>query len=328
MDQVNLMLANRSEIESFSPLGWNVPFASSTSSYRNWIAGVETRIVRNQASPALLETLGLQLIEGRFLEEGDEALGWNPVVLTRDYAQLLFGDESPVGRPLPVTREDGTPDGSEADSRVVGVVETYRKDGELNPPRPAEFTLVGWGRPAWPPEDFALKIRQGTPAVFEEELIEAVGRIAPEWTVNIIPLEVSRARHLRDAVLGLLLFSGLAFFMIIMVGLGLVGVLWQSVTRRTEEIGLRRAMGASKAGIRCQMLGELLALTTVAAAVGTLLYIQFPLLGLLGRLVPGHVYAQSLGLSLLLIYGFVTLCGLYPSWMATRVQPAVALSYE
>jgi len=178
------------------------------------------------------------------------------------------------------------------------------------------------------PDDFVIKVKKGTPAVFEEQLIEAVGRIAPEWTVNIIPLEITRGRRLKDALLGLLLVSALAFFMIVMVGLGLVGVLWQSVTRRTEEIGLRRAMGASKGGIRRQVLGELLAMTTVAAAIGTLLYIQFPLLNLLGRMVPGHVYALSLGLSLLLIYGFVALCGLYPSWLATRVQPAEALGYE
>jgi putative ABC transport system permease protein len=208
------------------------------------------------------------------------------------------------------------------------VVQTYRKDGEINPPRPADFVMIAWGPKYFPPNDFVIKVKKGTPAVFEEELIEAVARIAPEWTVNIIPLEVSRARILRDAILGLLLVSGLAFFMIIMVGLGLVGVLWQSVTRRTKEIGLRRAMGASKGGIRRQVLGELLALTTVAATIGTLLYIQFPLLNLLGRMVPVHVYALSLGLSLLIIYGFVALCGLYPSWLATRVQPAEALQYE
>jgi putative ABC transport system permease protein len=328
IDQLNLMLENRSELASFSPLSWNVPFAYSSSLYPNYIAGVEKDIVRNEGSPELLETLGLQLIEGRFLEEGDEALDWMPVVLTKDYAALLFGDASPIGKPLPMLKEDGTPEDPELDSRIVGVVETYRKDGEINPPKPADFVMVAWGPEYFPPDDFVLKVKKGTPAVFEEELIEEVARIAPEWTVNIIPLEVSRGRHLKEALLGLLLIAGLAFFMIVMVGLGLVGVLWQSVTRRTEEIGLRRAMGASKGGIRRQVLGELLALTTVAVVIGTLLYIQFPLLNLLGKMIPGHVYAVSLGLSLLLIYGFVALCGLYPSWLATRVQPAEALGYE
>ncbi len=327
MDQLVLMLENHGEIESFSPLSWNVPFSHSSSQYPNFIGGVEHDIVRNEVNWDALQTLGLQLIEGRFLEKGDMALGWRPVVVTRDYAEMLFGDESPVGRSLPALKEDGKPEESEKDSRIVGVVETYRKDGELNPPRPADFVLVGWGPPNWPPDDFALKVRDGTPAVFEEELIDAVNRIAPEWTVNIVPLEVSRNRFLRDTLVPMLLTGAIAAFLIIMVGLGLVGVLWQSVTRRTEEIGLRRAMGASAGGIRRQVLGELLALTTVAAGVGTLIYIQMPMVFFLVA-IPLHIYAVSLALSLLIIYGFVALCGLYPSWLATRVQPAEALQYE
>jgi putative ABC transport system permease protein len=327
MDQLVLMLNNRSEIESFSPLGWNVPFSHSASLYPNFIDGVRKDIVRNEVSPEILQTLGLQLIDGRFLEQGDKALNWKPVVLTRDYAEMLFGNESPVGKPFPALKEDGTPDESENDPRVIGVVETYRKDGELNPPRPADFVLVAWGHPNWPPDDFALKIEKGTPAIFEEQLTDEIGRIAPEWTVNILPLSVNRERFLRDAVLPMMLTAAVAAFLIIMVGLGLVGVLWQSVTRRTDEIGLRRAMGASAGGIRRQVLGELLALTTVAVAVGTLIYIQMPLVLVLAA-IPLHIYAISLGLSLLVIYGFVALCGLYPSWLATRVQPAEALQYE
>jgi putative ABC transport system permease protein len=327
MDQLVLMLENQGEIESFSPLSWNVPFSHSSSLYPNFIGGVEQDIVRNEINQEALETLGLQLIEGRFLEEGDRALNWRPVVVTRDYAEMLFGGESPVGRPLPVLKEDGTPEESDTDSRIVGVVETYRKNGELNAPQPADFVLISWGPPGWPPDDFVLKVKEGTPAAFEERLTDEINRIAPEWTVNIIPLSVSRERFLSDAVLPMILTAAIVAFLIIMVGLGLVGVLWQSVTRRTEEIGLRRAMGASAGGIRRQVLGELLALTTVAAAVGTLIYIQMPMV-LFFADIPLHIYAVSLGLSLLLIYGFVTLCGLYPSWLATRVQPAEALQYE
>jgi len=119
----------------------------------------------------------------------------------------------------------------------------------------------------------------------------------------------------------------IAVFLIIMVGLGLVGVLWQSVTRRTREWGLRRAVGAPGGEVRHQVLGELLALTTVAAAAGSLVFIQLPFFEAFPS-VPWSTYLLGLVVSMLGMYLFVIICGLYPSWLATRVQPAEALQYE
>jgi len=112
-----------------------------------------------------------------------------------------------------------------------------------------------------------------------------------------------------------------------MVGLGLVGVLWQSVTRRTAELGVRRALGASADAVRRQVLGELWALTTLAVVVGTVLFLQIPFIGAnldLGWLV---LLGGTL-LAAMVLFAIVTVCGLYPTWLATRVQPAEALQYE
>ena len=79
--------------------------------------------------------------------------------------------------------------------------------------------------------------------------------------------------------------------------------------------------------IRGQILGELLALTTVAVALGTAIFVQFPLLQVVSEVSAG-VYAVALLLALAVLYSFVILCGLYPSWLATRIQPARALQYE
>jgi putative ABC transport system permease protein len=331
MDQLRLLLTGMDEIESFSPLAWNVPFSSAASGYHTHLRGRQWFIRDNRVWPAALETLGLKLLAGRWLEEGDAALNWNPVVLTRDYAELLFGDEDPIGREVFGYDENGETSADEDDpvSRVVGVIDAVRRDGEFNDSPPAQFSLVEWGAPAFPPAQFILKVRTGVPAVFEEKLIRAIGDVAPLWKPRITPLSVGHDRIVRDAVLPLLIFAAVAFFLIVMVGLGLVGVLWQAVTRRTEELGLRRALGASSAAIRRQVLGELLALTSVAAGIGTLLYAHFPLLQVFPpRGMTFATYAQGLGLTLLVIYSFVLVCGLYPSWLATRVQPAQALQHE
>ena len=113
----------------------------------------------------------------------------------------------------------------------------------------------------------------------------------------------------------------------LMVALGLTGRLWQSVTQRTKEIGLRRAKGATAKRIYKQILGELLVITTFGLLIGVLVVIQFPLLDFLG-FATKQVYAYSLLISLALIYALTIICGLYPSRLATKVQPAEALHYE
>jgi len=79
--------------------------------------------------------------------------------------------------------------------------------------------------------------------------------------------------------------------------------------------------------VRLQILGELLALTTLAVLLGALVFLQAPLLGIAGW-VGWQVYAVGIVGSLLILYTLVVLCGLYPSWLATRVHPAEALHYE
>jgi putative ABC transport system permease protein len=118
----------------------------------------------------------------------------------------------------------------------------------------------------------------------------------------------------------------LAGFLALMVALGLTGVLWLSVTRRTREIGLRRAKGATRADIRAQILGEIGVLTSLALLPGVILALQLPLVGVLP--VPGRVFAASLALSVAGIYLLAVLCAWYPARLATRVEPAEALRYE
>ena len=72
----------------------------------------------------------------------------------------------------------------------------------------------------------------------------------------------------------------MAGFLLLMVALGLTGVVWQNVTQRIREIGLRRAKGARIENIHRQILGELVVMTSLALLVGVLLVAQVPLLPL------------------------------------------------
>jgi putative ABC transport system permease protein len=122
--------------------------------------------------------------------------------------------------------------------------------------------------------------------------------------------------------------SGLiAAFLLVMVMMGLTGVLWQTVTQRTREIGLRRAKGATIPNIQHQVLGEVLVLTSLAVAAGSLVVAQVPLLDLVGA-IDGRAYAAGLGLSVVCIYLLSIACAWAPSRLATSMPPAEALRYE
>jgi len=118
-----------------------------------------------------------------------------------------------------------------------------------------------------------------------------------------------------------------AAFLLLMVALGLLGVLWQNVTRRTRELGLRRAAGASREAVHRQVLLELVLVTSLAIAPALVLVLQLPLLSLFDGIEPPLVIAAAVA-AMLVVYALTTACGLYPSRVATRLAPADALRWE
>ena len=103
-----------------------------------------------------------------------------------------------------------------------------------------------------------------------------------------------RATSFRFLLTPLIVAGTVAFFLLLMVGLGLIGVLWQNLLQRTREIGLRRAAGASRAAVHRQVLLEQIVVTSLGVLIGTLLVIQIPVLDLIGVLVATGCFASGL----------------------------------
>ncbi len=301
------------------------PFSqnSSNRSYERQGRRVEYGVA--DATDELASVLGLRVTRGRFFSREDDAATWEPVVINQRLARELFGHSDPIGRNISADRDpQGEP---ERERRVVGVIEAYRQEGEYD--WPINYVLARH-RPDNPAErlrgELLLKVAPGSTAELEERLLKSVQDVARDWSVRVEPLPVARNRVTRMYLAPLVIVSLLAGFLVIMVTLGLTGVLWLGVTRRTREIGLRRAKGANAPDIRFLILGEILVLTTLALLPGVILALQLPLVGFLP--VPGGVFAASLALSVAGIYLLATLCGFYPAHLAMRVQPAEALHYE
>jgi putative ABC transport system permease protein len=299
-----------------------IPFDLGGFSSRYKINGRPVDMDLNVATEGFDKVMGLRMVAGRWFEKADFEVAWNPIVIDRDLARAVYGSADPLGKPF----GEGRP--GERPFRVVGVVSDFRKSGELMPNGNFMFELRRQEGPAeGPPRHLLVRVRPGTPAEFEEALVKRMQGVAPEWSFEVRPLSQVRATSFRFFLTPLIVAGTLAFFLLLMVGLGLIGVLWQNLLQRTREMGLRRAAGASSAAVRRQVLLEQLLLTTLGVSIGTLLVIQIPVLDLIEVLSRG-VFTAGLLAAMAAIYLLSLLCVLYPSLLAARVQPAEALRYE
>jgi putative ABC transport system permease protein len=285
------------------------------------IEGKPVEMEANVATVGFADVLGLELVAGRWFEEADEARAWIPTVIDQDFAREVYGDENPIGRQF----GEGGP---EKPSRIVGVVREFRKGGEFSARGNFMFQFLSLEKPSFfQPRVMLVRVRAGTPAAFEEDLTRLLQGVAPEWSFQIQPLTQARESTFRTFLTPLVAGGIVAFFLLLMVGLGLIGVLWQNLLQRTRELGLRRAAGASRSAVHRQVLWEQAILTSLGVLLGVVVVVQVPILDLIGFIRP-EVFAAGLGVSMAAIYLLAVLCALYPSAMASRLHPAEALRYE
>jgi putative ABC transport system permease protein len=335
-EQVLMALRELPQVEAVAA-GFTGPYANA-----NWNSGSRLAGGRqidygiNNVTDSYAELMKIAIVEGRWFSREDDASTYTPVVINRRMARDIFGGESAVGK---VIQEEPDQDGPRDPTvrrdikRVIGVVEDFRQNGELSSPGSYLFYRMRLDSPdpqAAIPERLYVRLAPGTAAAFEETLVKRAMAAAGTWSFEVEPLDAMRADKLREYTVPLAVVGTIAGFLLLMVGLGLTGVVWQSVTQRIREFGLRRAKGATIRSVRAQVLTEMLIMTSLALIAGIALLAQLPLLPLPSemRVIPAPVFVGSIILSALAIYLLTLLCGWQPSRLATRIQPAEALHYE
>lgn len=267
------------------------------------------------------EVFNLTLIKGRWFGKEDDGLGFRPTVINARMARDFFGDEDPLGQRIGSGNENG-----EIPIRVVGVVGGYRQKGELAPPLRYQFFRYRADNPnQLPYHKLFVRARPGAGAAFEEALEKRLRATAPpEWSFTVQRLDDVRAEARAECLMPLKAAAIIGAFLMLMVVLGLTGVLWQNVTQRTREIGLRRAKGATRGHVYAQILGELMVMTSIAVAAGALLIAHVPFLSPIDDLTTA-TYLQGAGVAALVLFTLTTVCGFYPARLAAQVEPALAL---
>ncbi|MBL8197090.1 MAG: ABC transporter permease, partial [Blastocatellia bacterium] len=249
-----------SEVESIAGVNTNV-FDNSESISSFDYAGKKHEPSVNFVTDDMAKVLDIKLLEGRWFSKDDDAESTIPIIINQKLSQELFANESPIGKVINMGSKEEL-------YKIVGLVLDFRDDTELVAPK--SYILIRNNinikdassiRMRFVP-NFIIKLRPGTTAAFEEKLARNFLSIAKDWSFNIQTLEDLRNKKIKGILSPVLAVAIVAVFLMIMVALGLSGVLWQNVTQRIKEIGLRRANGATRGKIYYQILGELLVITS------------------------------------------------------------------
>lgn len=212
-------------------------------------------------SPNYFRTMGMNLLAGRYLTDADlpptdNAVGTRPVVVSRAFAKSLLGTENAVGHRFHPTQTAPNSD-VKLWYEVVGVVEDTLDVSLTRPVEPAAYfpfttEVRFWGT------GFAVVVRgDGDASALLEalpKLTREVDRDAPVHDAEVLRETVARSYRERTSLEKLLIAFAIAS--IVLAGIGLFGVTSYTVAERGNEIGIRRALGASRGDIMAMVLRE------------------------------------------------------------------------
>ena len=265
--------------------------------------------------------LGIRLLAGRAFGSAERPETPRVVVVSRSLARALWPGQDPVGRRLNAGMGNLPEDGA----RVVGVVDDVRYQGLHEPPRPALY--LADQQYTWPRAVFLIRAagdpRALAPAVRRE--IRAVDADLPVQINTLSSLAADAASRDRYGATLLSVFAALA---LVLAAMGIHAVIAFSVARRTRELGVRQALGASPGELVRMVVRQGAAVTGVGILVGlaAALALTRVLRGLLFEVEP----TDPLTLVTITVFlAAVALLAAYlPARRAARVDPMVALRSE
>ena len=270
-------------------------------------------------SPGYFDTLAVRVLEGRTFQSTDTREKARVAIINRTMARQWDG-ASPIGSRVSFDRGETWFD-------VVGVVQDVKQRGLSSETDAQVYTALSQTQNGLPGR--VLVRTSGDPLAMAEVVRRAVRAIDPNQPVeNVTTLDDLRSRHLatpRLTALLLALFAGLAL-LVTVAGVG--GVIATSVAQRTQEFGVRMALGASQSAVLGGVLRQGLTLVVLGLCAGLAGAFAF------GRLLQTYLFETEPGDPLTMLVVAVacllagTLACLGPARRATKVDPLVALRAE
>jgi putative ABC transport system permease protein len=285
------------------------------------IVSERVRLRRDEASADFFQAMGTPLLQGRFFAIADQPDSPRVAIVNETMARRSWPGQNPVGRRF----KYGPPDSASPWYTVVGIVADMRRQGLELDAVPQIFESLAQN----PPRSVEMFVRTSseTPLAMAGTLrsvVHGVERNAPIYAVA--PLGQQLGNSLAQRRFHTSLLTGFAVMALLLAAVGIYGLMQYSVATRTQEIGLRVAVGAHPGKIFRLVLGEGLMLCLAGLAIG--------LVGAwwLGRAASSLLFGVTAGdpwtfatVSLLLTGAALVAC-YFPARRAVRLDPVAALS--
>jgi predicted permease len=271
--------------------------------------------------PGFFSTAGVPLIAGRDFNERDTAGEPGVVIVNETFQRRFFPHASPLGHRI------GFGGSGPTNMEIVGVVKDMKEADLKEKPKPWTFTPV-LQNTAPGAVTFYVRTARNPLAVAQaaRQIVRRMDAALPVYDLKTLDTQIGET-HFLDRLLAWLsvAFGSLAT---LLASIGLYGVTAFNVTRRTQEIGIRMALGAARGNVLQLVMREVLILAAAGLIVGV------PAALALGRLVESQLFEMKAGdpvviagaMAVVLLVSI--LAGYLPSRRATHIDPVQALRWE
>ncbi|HEY6804339.1 MAG TPA: ABC transporter permease [Pyrinomonadaceae bacterium] len=274
------------------------------------------------ASAGYFSALSLPLLRGRMFDSSDAPNAPHAAVVSQSLAQKYWPNEDPIGQ----TIQFGNMDGDLRLLHIVGVVGDIHDYGVDQPPVP---TVYGNALQRLPSSSYTVVARsQAGVSSLVPAMREAVRGIDPQLPLKFQTLDQVFSSSLDRQRFSLVIASVFGVAALVLAAMGIYGVTSYAVAQRTQEIGIRMALGAQMKDVLKLVLRNALGLVLVGAGLGLIgAYVATRLMStLLFGITPTDLF--TFVAVPLLLFVVALIASVIPARRATKVDPLVALRYE
>lgn len=284
----------------------------------------DTHVKENWVGQDYFAALGIPLLSGREFKSSDTATSPQVAIVSESIAKRFFGGRNPVGLHIAIGPKQNK---AHPDIEIVGLVKDSKTTDAHEGIHPLVYlpysqtsdlgNVTFYARTGQQPEAMADTLRK-TVASFDASL--------PVFALKTLAAQVDDTEF--DDRLLMFFSSCLGFLAALLAAIGLYGVMAYVVARRTREIGIRMALGATRENVGWLILREVVRMSGAGLAIG------LPLAYLLGRLVESQLFGVKasdpivFGMSAAALAAVAMFAGWLPAHQAASVDPMIALRHE